>query len=273
MDIKKIIRKVFNKSGYDIVRITPEIIARKHSACVYDYQEEAGKIIERIRPYTMLSYESLITLYQQVRWSELNFIPGDFVECGIWKGGAVGLMAQTNLFFGKNERHIHCFDIFDNICEPDPKIDGEWAIQQASILSGRPPESFTGALKPVKNIYASHGGACTLEEVKMLIENKIGYPKEYLHYYKGWFQDTLPVNSRSIKEIALLRIDADWYASTKICLEYLYDKVVPGGFIIIDDYGTYDGCRKAVDEWITARGKKVFLHHASKDTRYWIKPA
>lgn len=180
-------------------------------------------------------------------------------------------MAGVNLLFSTNRRSIHCFDIFDEICEPDPAIDGEWAIQQVALLSGRPQESFTGALKPVKNVYNSHGGLGTLEEVKMLLENKIGYPPEYLHYHKGWFQNTLPLKSNAIKEIAILRIDGDWYASTKVCLEYLYDKVVPGGFVIIDDYGTYEGCRKAVHEFLDARGEKVFIHHASKDTRYWIK--
>ena len=74
--------------------------------------EEAREIINKIMPYTMLSYPSLITLYQQAKWCELNLLPGNFVECGVWKGGAVGLMAQVNLLFNKNYRHIHCFDIF-----------------------------------------------------------------------------------------------------------------------------------------------------------------
>ena len=76
----------------------------------------------------------------------------------------------------------------------------------------------------------------------------------------------------AIGPIAILRLDGDWYASTKICLEHLYDQVVSGGFVIVDDYGTYEGCRKAVDEFLAARGLHVFLSHVDPDCRYWIKP-
>ena len=82
----------------------------------------------------------------------------------------------------------------------------------------------------------------------------------------------MPKDAPGIPQIAILRLDGDWYASTMICLEYLYDRVVSGGFVIIDDYGCYDGCRKAVDEFRKARGIVAFLHHVDSDCRYWVKP-
>ena len=111
-----------------------------------------------------------------------------------------------------------------------------------------------------------------IEEVRHLLEEKIQYPRNYLHYHMGWFQDTLPAVSELIKEVAILRLDGDLFASTKVCLEWLYDKVVPGGFVIVDDYGTYEGCRKAVDEFLDSREERVFLHHVNRDCRYWVKP-
>lgn len=123
---------------------------------------------------------------------------------------------------------------------------------------------------PVKGIYDHMGGPGQLEDVKRFLEQEIGYDPEHLVYHKGWFQDTLP--AADISEIAVLRLDGDWYASTKVCLEHLHDKVVSGGFVIIDDYGCYDGCRKAVDEFLLAHEYKLFLNYVNKDCRYWIKP-
>lgn len=193
------------------------------------------------------------------------------MECGVWKGGSVGLMVLANLKYSKKKRHIHMFDIFDDICEPDPSVDGDIAIKQIAKLAGVSPDSFKGRLQSVKGAYDSHGGHGTVEVVKELMEDKIGYDKEFLHYYKGWFQETIPNAVGDIREIAILRLDGDWYASTKVCLNFLYDKVVPGGFVIIDDYGTYEGCRKAVDEFREKQGIQNFLNHVNQDCRYWIK--
>jgi len=107
------------------------------------------------------------------------------------------------------------------------------------------------------------GGHGTIEECKTLLFDKINYPREYVHFYEGWFQDTFPVHAKEINQIALLRLDGDWYESTKLSLEYFYDKVIPGGIIIIDDYGTYQGCKKATDEFFQKNNVKKFLINAS----------
>jgi hypothetical protein len=217
----------------------------------------------------MLSDERLVTLYQQVVFCELHNIAGSFVECGVWKGGAVALMARANLIHGSNRRHIHLFDSFQEICEPDRAVDGEKAVQEVGIWSGG---GCSGKLEPVRGFYDSLGGPGTLKGNKDLLEQIIGYDPAFLHYHEGWFQETLPRDHENIGDIAILRLDGDWYASTKICLEYLYDKVVPGGFVIIDDYGAYEGCKKAVDEFTRKRNIAAYLNHIDEVGRYWIKP-
>ena len=101
-----------------------------------------------------------------------------------------------------------------------------------------------------------------------MLEQSIGYPADYLHYHQGWFQDTLPEQHKELDRIAMLRLDADWYASTKLCLDHFFYSVVAGGFVIIDDYGAYDGCRKAVDEFLAKTGNPFFLNVVNETIRY-----
>lgn len=270
MSVKARIKKVFGK----VISILGYEIARKQSGKIsygYDFEQEAREAIAVVRKNTMVSYEPLVTLFQQVRHCEIFSIFGDYVECGVWKGGAIGLMALANKKYGQKRRDIHMFDIFDDICEPDPAVDGEFAIRQVAELAGIDKNSLKGRLRPVKGFYDSHGGHGTVEIVKQLLEDEIGYDKKFLHYHKGWFQETLPKVAKEINQIAILHLDADFYASTKICLDYLYEKVVSGGFVIIDDYGTYEGCKKAVDEFREKQGIRSFLTYVNQDCRYWIK--
>jgi hypothetical protein len=195
---------------------------------------------------------------------------GSLVECGVWKGGAVGLMALANLKRGRERRDIHLFDAFDQICEPDQAVDGEKAVRETRQLS--PGGGVEGKLKPLEGFYDSMGGPGSVEGNRDLLVRQLGYDADKLFFHKGWFQDTLPDDAPKMGPIAVLRLDGDWYASTKVCLEHLYDKVAPGGFVVIDDYGCYEGCRKAVDEFRKERGITAFLSHVDETGRYWIKP-
>jgi O-methyltransferase len=268
---KKAVKSLFKTAGYNISKIPAQKINEHYLG--YSLEQEANIFIEMIRYNTMVTYERLVSLYQQVVHCEINDIPGDFIECGVWKGGAVGLMALTNLKYGKERRQIHLFDAFDDICEPD-LIDGESAMTKA-IERGKAAmgESYvpSGRLVPVKGFFDSQGGYGTLEDNINLLEKRIGYDPNFLNYHQGWFQDTLPKDAKNIDKIAILRLDGDWYASTKICLENLFDKVVSGGFIIIDDYACYDGCKIAVDEFLQKNNHKLFLNHVDAECRYIIK--
>ncbi len=222
-----------------------------------------------VREYTMLSRRRLLSLYQCVVACEKKPLPGDYVECGVWKGGAVGLMALANLRYGQARRHLHLFDTFEGIPEPDEAVDGERALEEARRLG----LGAQGRLSANPQFYENMGrDVGTVETNRKLLAETIGYDAGFIHYHKGFFQETVPAVARSINTIAILRLDGDWYASTKVCLEHLYDQVVGGGFVIIDDYGAYEGCRRAVDDFLAQRHIKVRLREVGAELRLFVKP-
>ena len=182
--------------------------------------------------------------------------PGAFVECGVWKGGSSAIMALAMKGSGQ-ERPLHLFDSFEGLPEPT-KEDGE----SAAIYSGGRNQ---GKLLTVNQCRAG------LEEVRDLILREIQIDEQLVHFHVGWFQDTVPVGAKELGPIALLRLDGDWYDSTKICLEHLYPLLSPGGFIIMDDYFAWDGCKKATDEYRNKNSIKQAIHRIDVDAAYWIK--
>ena len=269
--IRRLIKRGANLIGYDITRVNQVAWQTDlNQTFGYDLEREANESIKRIIHHTMSPYTKLVTLYQQAVHCEKNQIPGDFVECGVWKGGAVALMALANLKHGKRRRHLHLFDSFDDICEPDENLDGKQALNDVKLYSGD-DSKMKGELRPLKGFYDSFGGCGTLDENRNLLENIVEYDPAYIHYHVGWFQDTVPKAAAEINEIAILRLDGDWYASMKVCLESLYPKLVSKGFLIIDDYGYYEGSKKAVDEFIEQNQIHLFMNHVDSSCRYLIK--
>jgi O-methyltransferase len=200
---------------------------------------------------TMAPRSRLISLYEQIKYLDKWKIKGGIVECGVWKGGAMGLAALATLESASSghRRDIHLFDSFRDICPPDPKVDGSRALEE---FEGFTYSHDLESIEPIDGAYDGIGGHGTIEDCLSLLK-RIGYPKESIFIHEGWFQDTVKRDASSIGPIALLRLDGDWYASTKICLDHLYELIVPGGFLIIDDYGTYDGCKRAVDEFFSEK--------------------
>jgi hypothetical protein len=262
---KTFVRSAFNRFGFELTRKKTDT-----ETVNPEPESEAGRMISVVRKQTMVPREGLLSLYQQAFFCETNELAGDFVECGVWKGGAVGLMALVNLEHGRIRRHIHLFDSFEAICEPDEAIDGQRALDEVRMWAKN--GGTKGRLVPLEGFYDRSGGPGTVEENERLLVHTIGYDPRYIHFHAGWFQRTLPEQSGDIGRIAILRLDADWYASTKICLEYLFEKVIPGGFVIIDDYGAYEGCRKAVDEFFKTLPKPLFLNRVNRDIHYVIAP-
>ena len=222
-----------------------------------------------VREHTMLSRKRLYSLYECVLACEKHDIPGDYVECGVWKGGAVGLMALANLRYGKVRRQLHLFDTFAGIPEPDGEVDGQRAVEEARQHG----VAALGRLTPNPELYDNMGrGVGTVETNRQLLEQIIGYDGASVHYHQGLFQKTLPAVAPTIDSVAILRLDGDWYASTKVCLQFLYDKVARGGFVIIDDYGAYEGCKKAVDEFLAGRKIAIRLRRVGSELRFFQKP-
>ena len=159
-----------------------------------------------------------------------NHIPGDFAETGVWRGGSVifirALLSVRNI----TDRVVWCADSFDGM--PVPK-EADKRISTSSDFSDR------------EYLRVS------LEEVKKNFE-RFGLLDEQVKFLKGWFSETLP--TAPIEKLALLRLDGDLYESTRDALVNLYDKLSTGGYVIIDDYNSWKGCRVAVDEFRERRG-------------------
>jgi len=171
-------------------------------------------------------------------------IPGDVVECGTARGGSAALMGLALKEAGA-ARTLWVFDTFEGI--PAPTVaDPDHEI--ATLYTG----AFRGGLDEVQDLFRRLG---ILDRAKLV---------------KGLFQDTVPRSD--VRAIAVLHLDGDWYDSVKVCLEYLYDRVSPGGIIQIDDYGHWQGARKAVDEFMTARHITVPLRYLDYTGRQLIKP-
>lgn len=220
-----------------------------------------------VAQHTQLSQAGILNLEIVARYVVGNGIKGAFVECGTWRGGALSFWASAFLRNGGNpaEHPIYGFDSFEGM----PAItveDGSWA---AEMLHGKPidqlpTDQLQGALKP-------HAMNAAGEDVCRAIVAASGFPAQHTNIVKGWFQDSLPQWQPRIGPIAVLRLDGDWYESTRACLDNLYDLVVPGGVVIIDDYGYFVGCQRAVNEFLAARGLKPELIVADDCIRYFIK--
>ncbi len=151
-------------------------------------------------------------------------LEGAFVECGTYKGGSAAMLISN-----AERRDVWLFDSWDGCPEPtEHDVD----------RNGNPGQ---------RGEFSS-----SYEAFEELLSRLPAYQCA-VHIRKGWFQDTVPSSRDEIGKIALLHLDGDWYESTKVCLESLYDGIVPGGILIIDDYGYWNGCKKAVDEFFENR--------------------
>ena len=249
---------LMGRQGWRPMRGTPLRESYLHSEMGVDEEDAIKDAVRRVRGNTMTSFERLASLWQQVRYLDRFGIEGSLVECGTWRGGAVGMMALAHLASRPTpSRELHLFDSFEGLPEPTTK-DGAKA---ASYAHGR----VGGALDTIDACVAP------LEDNRALLEGSIGYPKALVTYHRGWFQNTVPAAVRDLGPIALLRLDGDWYESTAVCLADLYPLVPAGGVVVIDDYGHWEGARRAVDEFIDATGEPILLGHIDYTGRYWVR--
>jgi len=215
-----------------------------------------NEIYESTRRYTMTSREQMYSLYKAAEYIIENSIPGDFVECGIWRGGSAMIMAYTLKALGDTGRKIYLYDTFQGMPEPSPLDTRLNKKELKAYLLWR------------ANIRKNHNRLCyaPLREVKENLQ-LTGYPMENFVFVKGLIEETIPSNTPD--KIALLRLDTDWYSSTRHELEELYPLLVRDGILIIDDYGIWSGSKKATDEYF--KDKKVFLARIDSDGRLLVK--
>ena len=223
------------------------------------YDEELRATVERVRPRTMTGPAKLAALVEATRHVVRQEIPGAIVECGVWRGGSMQAVAFTLLDLGAADRDLHLFDTFAGMPPPsraDTRTTQRGVVHAQELLAASERSSKLWAVADVDDVRAAMA--------------EPGYPDEKVFFHPGVVEETTP--SEAPATIALLRLDTDWYASTKHELEHLYDRLSPGGVLILDDYGDWDGARKAVDEWLSRRREPLFLAPMGSG-RIAVKPA
>lgn len=254
MKLKEFLR---NKIKHKKVNLIPDLDEEVYTTSLRDFTVEEIEEIKYVEEFTMTSPERLVALSRSLQYLIENKIEGDIVECGVWRGGSMMLVAKKLMELDNSERKLYLFDTYEGMPQPGEE-DVSWNNTDAKILF----DNF--------NNKSEKEGWCLskLDEVKRNL-NKTKYPSKNIKYIVGKVENTLP--DSSIEKVALLRLDTDWYESTKHELYSLYDKLVIGGVLIIDDYGHWQGAKKAVDEFIKERKLKLFLNRIDYTGRLAIK--
>ncbi len=232
------------------------VLSREFGA---DLTPETVATIRSVQPYTMTTVQRIEAVISATRHVVENQIPGAFVESGVWMGGSIMAAARTLVELGDTERDLYLYDTFEGLPEP-----GEH-------------DKLAGDDRPAAEIFAELNEAAgdkpyldaPVDVVRANIA-RTGYPIERIHTIPGLVQDTIPVTAP--EQVAFLRLDTDWYASTKVELETLFPRLAPGGIAILDDYGFLEGARKAVDEYFADYPQPVFLHRIDASGRLIVKP-
>ncbi|WP_031085731.1 TylF/MycF/NovP-related O-methyltransferase [Streptomyces sp. NRRL WC-3549] len=240
-----------------VVARAAEAPAKKKPAPQFpaDYDDEAKDIIRAVKPYTMTSPERLNAFVLATRYIARHGIPGAVVECGVWRGGSMQACAKTLLSLGETDRDLYLFDTYEGMTPPtaeDLRRDGRSARELLDAQGRDRPIWAVASLEDVREGFAG-----------------VPYPEERVHYVPGKVEDTVP--GQAPEQIAILRLDTDWYASTKHELEHLYGRLVSGGVLLIDDYGYWQGSRQAVDEFLQETGERLLLLRMDEG-RIAVKP-
>ena len=247
--ILKSFQSLTKSFGFNIVRYK-----KKDSVIIYpsDFTSKNVEICNAVKKYTMTSPERVTALIDAINYVVANKISGAFVECGVWKGGSSMAMALSLKNWGDESRDLYLYDTFTGMSAPteaDIAITGDTAQQ---VLSDDPRSRAIASLDEVKkNIFST------------------GYPKDKIHFIKGKVETTIPASVP--KEIALLRLDTDWYESTKHEMNHLFPLLKRNGVLIIDDYGHWDGARRAIDEYISDNNVIILLSRIDYTGRIAVK--
>ena len=250
--MKKAIKYILKMCGYKLV---------KDNAIQYDidYDPEFISEFETLEPNTATSIERMHALKEAVKYVIANNIAGDLVECGVWKGGSCMLIARTLLEYDQNDRLLWLYDTFEGMTLPtNEDIEKETGIKGGDLL-----ENIE------KNTDKYNMWAYAPEDIVRKNMESTKYPSDKIKYIRGKVEDTL--NETKPESIALLRLDTDWYESTKAEMDALYPLIAKGGVLIIDDYGHFQGARKAIDEYFDSVKEQPLMHRIDYTGRMIIK--
>jgi O-methyltransferase len=254
--VKRVLSGALARAGVTVTRLPAAgRLERTHP----DLEPAFGPVYARCAPFTMTSVERMYALWQAVRHVHARGLHGAVVECGVWRGGSAMLAAITLGQLGDTARELYLYDTFEGMSEPsvrdvDPngaRMVDEWDRHRGRA---RDPLFALGELDDVRRAMAL-----------------TGYPPERVRCVQGKVEDTIPATLPG--PIALLRLDTDWYESTRHELEHLWQLLVPGGILIVDDYGHWAGARDAVDEFFAGRPDAPLLARIDYTGRIGVKPA
>ena len=233
--ILKLFDRLLRKRNFTIYKI--KTILPENRANGYDWPANA---------YTMIGINRLTNIEDCIKSIISNNIEGDFLEAGVWRGGAVIFMKAVLHDLGVNNRKIWAADSYKGLPEPNKmySADAENKLYLEKIL--------VVSLEEVKNNFSRFG----------LLDSSIVF-------LEGLFKNTLP--NAPIKKIALLRLDCDMYESTLNALNNLYHKLSDGGYIIIDDYNAFEECKLAVNDFRLKYGIEETIIKIDKEAVYWQK--
>jgi O-methyltransferase len=256
--MKQFLKNRLRQLGFDLVlRTEAKPMAAAEIDSLADFSEEERNIAVRVKPFTLTGVERIAALINAVTYITKNGIRGDFVECGVWRGGSMMAAALSLLARGDTSRSLYLYDTFEGMPPPtehDKRYDGVSAETELSKAPHGTGVWCCAGLDDVRNNMLS-----------------TGYPEDNIRLIKGRVEQTIP---RDIPEhISLLRLDTDWYESTKHELVHLFPRLDTKGVLILDDYGYWQGARKAVDDYFDERKLDVYLHRIDCTGRIMVRGA
>jgi O-methyltransferase len=252
------LRRWLHRRGYVLQRspypVNEEAFSRTGHPYPVDFPAAWIETIERVMAFTQTSPERVAAVCAATEHVVSARVPGPVVECGVWRGGSMMAVALTLQRVGGDDRDLYLFDTFAGMTRPtdaDRDFAGRPVIAGWLHHQSGPPDPC----------------AVPLEEVREALL-ATGYDPDRLHFVEGPVEETLP--GRAPERIALLRLDTDWYESTRHELVHLYPRLEPGGVLIVDDYGHFEGARRATDEYFAS--DPVLLARIDYTGRMAVKP-
>lgn len=230
-------------------------VAAQKAEFPVDYEDDYREIIRAVRPYTMTSNDKLHALITATKYIHDYKIPGAIVECGVWRGGSMHAVARTLNAQDDHSRELFLFDTFEGMTEPTDKDERHDGRTAANLLETSERNAAVWAQASLEDVQSGFAG--------------VPYPAERIHYVQGPVEKTVP--DQAPEHIALLRLDTDWYESTKHEFDHLYPRLVSGGVLLIDDYGWWKGSRTATQEFLAETGERLMLIRMASG-RVAIKP-
>lgn len=219
-------------------------------------------IIDEVRMLTMVSAERLLANMDAVRYAVRRGVSGAIVECGVWRGGSVLAMIRVLQECGVDDRDVYLYDTFEGMTAPT-EVDTSRFHEPALQTWKTTPEGSTAWG------WAFDAEIYDLDFVKRVMKQS-GYPQDRVHFVQGPVEETIPGTLPSA--IAVLRLDTDWYESTIHELKHMYPVMPSGAVLIIDDYGHWDGSRRAVEEYFSTMEQPIMFARTDYSGRLGVKP-